>query len=249
MKFSEFKNWDREQVVQAFESELIGLRELCLYDFYHRHCYWPDFTGKDVKRLRDNQNLSQAELALILGLDKSTIVRWEKMDDNLPSLVKVLLAIMTQNGAIHLAKWASKTKEAEKQHTGSNMYYFQQPSSEAFEFDKDVPECIPEVEADIESYINNRLLSTDDVTPLEIVKLRLKLKMSRHEFAKFMNVSISTVDKWETNKAKISGTAKVIFRLLERNDNVSSWIRYGLMHDYYLKQIWEKQSLENKLFF
>ncbi len=50
--------------------------------------------------------------------------------------------------------------------------------------------------------------------PENIKKLREKFSLTQNSFAKILNVSSSTVQKWETGDKKPSGTARKLLSLL-----------------------------------
>lgn len=55
------------------------------------------------------------------------------------------------------------------------------------------------------------------MTPHQIKKIRLKGKVSQPVFAKFLNVSPSTVKKWETGEKTPSGAALRLLNIVEEN--------------------------------
>lgn len=55
-----------------------------------------------------------------------------------------------------------------------------------------------------------------DYSPGSIIALRKKVRLSRNAFAQVMNVSPSTVQKWERGVKKPTGAGKRLFDILER---------------------------------
>jgi putative transcriptional regulator len=63
-----------------------------------------------------------------------------------------------------------------------------------------------------------KALALEDVkpyTPRAIVRLRRKLRLSQAAFARFINTSVHTVQKWEQGAIKPSGPALKLLHLIE----------------------------------
>ncbi|MCB9771361.1 MAG: helix-turn-helix domain-containing protein [Candidatus Omnitrophica bacterium] len=63
-----------------------------------------------------------------------------------------------------------------------------------------------------------KALALEDVKPYApkaIVKLRRKLKLSQAAFARFINTSVYTVQKWEQGVIKPSGPALKLLHIIE----------------------------------
>jgi putative transcriptional regulator len=56
-----------------------------------------------------------------------------------------------------------------------------------------------------------------DVTPKEIVRIRSKVNVSQNLFARYLNTSESTVQKWETGAKKPSAIAAKLLRIVEKH--------------------------------
>jgi putative transcriptional regulator len=57
--------------------------------------------------------------------------------------------------------------------------------------------------------------SVKDVTPKEIVRIRIKANVSQNLFARYLNTSESTIQKWETGAKKPSAIAAKLLRIVE----------------------------------
>lgn len=55
------------------------------------------------------------------------------------------------------------------------------------------------------------------VSPKEIARIREKAKLSQNLFARYLNTSPSTVQKWETGAKRPSGPAVKLLRVVERH--------------------------------
>jgi len=54
-------------------------------------------------------------------------------------------------------------------------------------------------------------------TPIEIKRLRVQLKVSQPVFARYLNTSESTVEKWETGAKKPSGMALKLLTVVQKH--------------------------------
>ena len=58
---------------------------------------------------------------------------------------------------------------------------------------------------------------TKPVSPTEVARIRHKVKLSQTLFARYLNTSPSTVQKWETGAKRPSGPAAKLLRVVERH--------------------------------
>mgnify|MGYP001573977637 CR=1 FL=1 len=56
----------------------------------------------------------------------------------------------------------------------------------------------------------------EEYTPEEIKKIRLKNKTSQSIFAHYLNISSSTVQKWERGQKKPSGSALKLLNIIDK---------------------------------
>ena len=61
------------------------------------------------------------------------------------------------------------------------------------------------------------LANPQPLKPQQIKKLRQRLRVSQPVFARYLNTSESTVEKWETGAKKPSGTALKLLSIVERH--------------------------------
>lgn len=55
------------------------------------------------------------------------------------------------------------------------------------------------------------------VSPKDVLRIRQKAKVSQNLFARYLNTSESTVQKWETGAKRPSGPAVKLLRVVERH--------------------------------
>ena len=69
----------------------------------------------------------------------------------------------------------------------------------------------------IRSFDASCLANPQPLKPQQIKKLRQRLRVSQPVFARYLNTSESTVEKWETGAKKPSGTALKLLSIVERH--------------------------------
>ncbi len=57
----------------------------------------------------------------------------------------------------------------------------------------------------------------EPVSPKDVLRIRQKAKLSQNLFARYLNTSESTVQKWETGAKRPSGPAVKLLRVVERH--------------------------------
>ena len=67
------------------------------------------------------------------------------------------------------------------------------------------------------SFAASCLASPSPLKPQQIKKLRQRLRVSRPVFARYLNTSESTVEKWETGAKQPSGTALKLLAIVEKH--------------------------------
>jgi putative transcriptional regulator len=61
------------------------------------------------------------------------------------------------------------------------------------------------------------LASPQPLKPQQIKKLRQRLRVSQPVFARYLNTSESTIEKWETGAKQPSGTALKLLAIVEKH--------------------------------
>jgi len=61
------------------------------------------------------------------------------------------------------------------------------------------------------------LAVTEDLSPYQIKSMRLALKVSQPVFARYLNTSESTVEKWETGAKRPSGAALKLLNVVKKH--------------------------------
>ena len=67
------------------------------------------------------------------------------------------------------------------------------------------------------SFDESCLSITDEFKPDQIKKMRIASKMSQPVFARHLNTSESTVEKWETGAKRPSGTALKLLSIVQKH--------------------------------
>ncbi len=67
------------------------------------------------------------------------------------------------------------------------------------------------------SFDESCLATPDPLTPREIKKLRERHRVSQPVFARYLNTSVSTVEKWETGANRPSGMALKLLSIVQKH--------------------------------
>lgn len=61
------------------------------------------------------------------------------------------------------------------------------------------------------------LKPVEDVTAKDVIRIRVRMKVSQNLFARYLNTSPSTVQKWETGAKKPGAIASKLLRVIEKH--------------------------------
>lgn len=211
MQLGLLKNLSYEQVNKLLTRGDISDESWQLYRIYRGFMAWPKWNGKTVADFREAMQLTQFELATILGIDSATIARWEKEPEEiLPPLARVAMT--------HVQLYWPNVTEMMKPSGHEPQVVSEKPRDRLVHFAMlDVVDRLKE-----KGVLKKKVGKRASISQEQIVAVRQKLAMTREEFADFLDVSVSTVDKWETGKSVPTGPANRLLRLLER-DQVDSF--------------------------
>lgn len=88
----------RETAEGLHASGVIDKRRMLEYEALHRANHVPQFTGEQVRKLRDRLHISQSALAIIINTSASTIRAWESGSKKPSGTSCLLLDILTRKG-------------------------------------------------------------------------------------------------------------------------------------------------------
>ncbi|HET7548897.1 MAG TPA: DNA-binding transcriptional regulator [Usitatibacter sp.] len=71
--------------------------------------------------------------------------------------------------------------------------------------------------ATMKEYEELCLKPTKEVTAKDVVRIRARAKVSQNLFARYLNTSASTVQKWETGAKKPGAIASKLLRVVEKH--------------------------------
>ena len=67
------------------------------------------------------------------------------------------------------------------------------------------------------------ILPALDISPYKIIKIRKKTLKSQVVFAKMLNVSASSVRKWESGERKPTGAAKILLEIIDKKPDILNY--------------------------
>ena len=215
MQLGQIKNSPYETVVALLRREGISSIDWYLYCLHRGYMDRPKWTGKAVADYRKLQNLTQFELATVLRTDATTIARWEKRpNEAIPPQVSSLMALIEKIGLrTYLMLEVGETQTINESTLGEKI------KTEAKERDV-VPyvTAIKELAKQIkDSSAARKRLPREQISPDRIKTIRQAYVMSREEFASFLDVATSTIEKWESGASQPTGPSNILLRLLEQD--------------------------------
>ena len=71
--------------------------------------------------------------------------------------------------------------------------------------------------ATMREYDDLCMIPVKEVTARDVVRIRSQVKVSQNLFARYLNTSESTVQKWETGAKKPGGIASKLLRIVEKH--------------------------------
>lgn len=216
MQLGQLKNLSYEQVKKMLDRGDVSNESWQLYRIYKGFMAWPKWNGRAVINFREALQLTQFELATILGVDAATVARWEKEPEEiLPPLGLIAMThiqlywpnvteMMRPSG--NEPQWVGPEKN--KKTAQDTLVHFAMLDNVEFLKEKGI--------------LKKKIGKRAPISKEQIVAVREKLAMTREEFADFLDTSVSTVDKWETGRSVPTGPANRLLNLLEQ-DQVKSF--------------------------
>lgn len=173
--------------------------EMLFRDYLNNDIDWPKYEPHDVVALRERLNLTQEALAVLLKVSIKTVLRWETEGEEIPSTGCIALCILDKlgDGVFDLMKEDV-------------------PNYVLMQALRDEPSNLT---AGITDSLYNLSLREEQTVPnpfdkAAVQELRSRLRMSRREFAELLEISPSTVDKWENGAVKPKGPSLTVMKIL-----------------------------------
>ncbi|MDO5532534.1 helix-turn-helix domain-containing protein [Sutterella sp.] len=174
---------------RAFDRGLRALR--------HRRIAWRRFDGLDVRRIAADRRVTLADLASLIGVSRRSVYRWiaDPSSMTLPMCVALAWFDVMGENVFHVMTEEARRMDAARGIEPEEPVEPPKPAGKGTKAGKD--DGVPKV------------FSAEDV-----VRLRDRLDVSRKEFAAALDVSESTVAKWEQGDGVAKGPALILMRLL-----------------------------------
>lgn len=165
-------------------------RAITEFDVKHREFLlnridWSSVLPEDIVRIRQKYDLTQEDLSRLIGVSSSRIIRWEAGTSPIPKIAIVFLNFLDRFGAEVFKAMDKKGDPIDVKRTDERPLL------------KRAQTLVP-----------------DKYTPKDVKDLRLRLKLSRKDFASLLNVTRDTVDKWERGENVPQGPTVLLFNCL-----------------------------------
>ncbi len=195
MRLSQLRKLSRADARDAYCVGRISRFEMNFANYLRGEIDWPAYTPHAVAALREKLGLTQDGLALLLKVSPKTVLRWETESGSIPSTAAIALCVLEKlddgvfdlmnPDAAHLTVMESKARE----------------DAEGGIFKSSI-------------HAAGTCVAPEVFGPTEIKILRDRFRLSRKAFAELLEVSPSTVDKWEGGSVTPKGPALAILKLV-----------------------------------
>ena len=160
---------------------------------------FPHYAPEDVIALREKLNLTQEALAVLLRVSPKTVLRWETKGEEIPSTACIALCILDK--------------------LGDGVFDLMRDDAGSYTLIESLKEQKSDLTAGINDSLYNLSLRDKQILPepfdkTAVQELRSRLRMSRREFADLLEVSPSTVDKWESGAVVPKGPSLTVMKIL-----------------------------------
>ena len=172
-----------------------GFRQIAV-DLADGRLRWKQFDGSIFREFRKKRGITQGDLALLLGVSKISVARWETGTLR-PSLQSVMALAYIAKFETDYYKPFVETSPASASGDGSDCAD-----------NSDDPH------------------SSEPFTPEDIRALRERLDLSRRQLARLIGVTTNAVDKWEVGDTHPSAAADKLLHHLRRNGLVSFMLTF-----------------------
>lgn len=203
MRLAELKNLSYDTARDYYGVGRITRFEMLLRDLLNHDLSWPDYSPEAIVALRERFNLTQEGLAVLLRVSPKTIIRWETEGEEIPGMACIALCILDR--------------------LGDGIFDLMREGDGRFtllESLKSDPRNLTPAIADTLYNLSLQVMRTppDPFDKDAVLELQRRLKLSRREFAEMLDVSRSTIDKWESGEITPKGPALTLMKLLWATD-------------------------------
>ncbi len=184
--------------------------ELRMRDFVNGQMSLPVYAPADVRRLRKELGLSQSTMASLFGVQDKTVLRWERDGENIPGPACVMLCLLDKcrdsffellnpnRKRLHFAMRPQKGKQQASDNDDTNATALG-TSQDPFDATK----------------LENRRRDMPETFDGPAIRhLRERLDISREDLADMLDVSLSSVIKWETGYVTPKGPTLILLKSL-----------------------------------
>ena len=199
MRLAELKKLAFNDARDYYSVGKITRFEMLFRDYLNQEIDWPHYAPEDVIALREKLNLTQEALAVLLRVSPKTVLRWETKGEEIPSTACIALCILDK--------------------LGDGVFDLMRDDAGSYTLIESLKEQKSDLTAGINDSLYNLSLRDKQILPepfdkAAVQELRSRLRMSRRELADLLEVSPSTVDKWESGAVTPKGPSLTVIKIL-----------------------------------
>lgn len=196
MQFSLLKNLSPQRALNQYRQGKLTAFEYALYRYLRDETSKTVYEAEEIIALRHRFKLTQEALGEILQVSQKTILRWENSQDVIPGNAQIALNALSKLGEGFFTLMAADKNGECLQFQNSRLSVNEEEKEER-QLTREIPPLPFEAS--------------------HVIELREQFHMSRKEFAQLLDVSLSTINKWETGAVIPKGTALALLRILWRD--------------------------------
>ena len=173
--------------------------EMLFRDYLNQEIDWPKYKPQDIVGLRQKLNLTQEALAVLLKVSPKTVLRWETDAEEIPSTACIALCIIDK--------------------LGDGIFDLMKDDAAGYTLLQTLKDRPSDLTAGFADSLYNLTLREQQVLPEPfdnkvVQELRSRLRMSVREFAELLDISPSTVNKWESGAVTPKGPSLTVMKIL-----------------------------------
>lgn len=200
MKLSVIKKLSSTDCRTRYDRGELTRFEVMFRDYLTGEIDWPEYTANDIVALRNKLNLTQEALALLLKVSPKTVMRWENEGEEIPRTACLALCAVSKLGNAVFDLMNPNVSQFSLIATSDPVDICMNDLAESSRWSLSAQQTI--------------LQAPDPFDKQAVAVLRARLNLTRREFAKLLDVSQSTSDKWESGAVIPKGPALTVLKIL-----------------------------------
>lgn len=212
----DYKTLSVQEAIELHKSGKLDDLDYTLFCMENGLMAWPEYNADQIRALRKKYDLTQKHLAVLLGGSQQTVMRWESQQDSPPPTVRHAFMSMEES-LPHFISHLELTSKHPKYAVNKRRSY--RASLKDAEAKAQADKAVTPLDL-----TEDRTPEGDLALRTMVINLRRRMSMTRGEFARFLNISPSSIDKWENGTGRPLGIVATFLKIMARDDDLSRQI-------------------------